>query len=125
MASFAFFFFSSRRRHTRLTCDWSSDVCSSDLDHPVSDLQLHRHRLTLLPPPRSDRDDLTLNGLLLGRVGDVETALHGLALLERLDRHAVGEGEDFYFGLASSCRCHGPKASTSLCVDVTGCFRCY
>src|SRR5690242_4424272 len=28
-----FFFFSSRRRHTRLTCDWSSDVCSSDLDH--------------------------------------------------------------------------------------------
>src|SRR6266571_6857869 len=26
-----FFFFSSRRRHTRLTCDWSSDVCSSDL----------------------------------------------------------------------------------------------
>src|SRR5690242_13169637 len=26
-----FFFFSSRRRHTILTCDWSSDVCSSDL----------------------------------------------------------------------------------------------
>src|SRR5438477_8573253 len=26
-----FFFFSNRRRHTRLTCDWSSDVCSSDL----------------------------------------------------------------------------------------------
>src|SRR5690242_11244039 len=26
------FFFSSRRRHTRLTCDWSSDVCSSDLE---------------------------------------------------------------------------------------------
>src|SRR5690242_7067323 len=25
------FFFSSRRRHTRLPCDWSSDVCSSDL----------------------------------------------------------------------------------------------
>src|SRR5882762_232138 len=36
-----FFFFSSRRRHTRFKCDWSSDVCSSDLipsrpegDHP-------------------------------------------------------------------------------------------
>src|SRR6476661_10293857 len=26
-----FFFFSSRRRHTRFKCDWSSDVCSSDL----------------------------------------------------------------------------------------------
>src|SRR5438132_13523906 len=28
---FVFFFFSSRRRHTRSLCDWSSDVCSSDL----------------------------------------------------------------------------------------------
>src|SRR5256885_6702937 len=27
----SFFFFSSRRRHTRLQGDWSSDVCSSDL----------------------------------------------------------------------------------------------
>src|SRR5689334_9767042 len=32
MHSFFFsFFFSSRRRHTRWNCDWSSDVCSSDL----------------------------------------------------------------------------------------------
>src|SRR3990167_10715558 len=30
-------FFSSRRRHTRFDCDWSSDVCSSDLP-----LWLHR-----------------------------------------------------------------------------------
>src|SRR2546422_2484313 len=28
---FCFFFFSSRRRHTRCSRDWSSDVCSSDL----------------------------------------------------------------------------------------------
>src|SRR6266498_5404470 len=28
-----FFFFSSRRRHTRCGRDWSSDVCSSDLPH--------------------------------------------------------------------------------------------
>src|SRR5438034_1509354 len=28
---FTIFFFSSRRRHTRSLCDWSSDVCSSDL----------------------------------------------------------------------------------------------
>src|SRR2546430_812716 len=27
-----FFFFSSRRRHTIFDCDWSSDVCSSDLE---------------------------------------------------------------------------------------------
>src|SRR5260221_11285287 len=30
-AIFCFFCFSSRRRHTRSLCDWSSDVCSSDL----------------------------------------------------------------------------------------------
>src|SRR5438132_9514807 len=33
--SCVFFFFSSRRRHTRSLCDWSSDVCSSDLDGAV------------------------------------------------------------------------------------------
>src|SRR6266480_2374270 len=37
--NFAFFFFSSRRRHTRLTCDWSSDVCSSDL---TAQTKLHK-----------------------------------------------------------------------------------
>src|SRR5258706_778849 len=32
-----FFFFSSRRRHTRLVSDWSSDVCSSDLVDAILD----------------------------------------------------------------------------------------
>src|SRR2546430_16195780 len=32
----SFFFFSSRRRHTRFDCDWSSDVCSSDLRSTTS-----------------------------------------------------------------------------------------
>src|SRR2546430_7260445 len=31
LSCLCFFFFSSRRRHTRFDCDWSSDVCSSDL----------------------------------------------------------------------------------------------
>src|SRR5690606_41057191 len=37
------FFFSSRRRHTRFSRDWSSDVCSSDLDDEFEALldQLH------------------------------------------------------------------------------------
>src|SRR2546430_4825758 len=30
------FFFSSRRRHTRFDCDWSSDVCSSDLKQKLT-----------------------------------------------------------------------------------------
>src|SRR2546426_12344150 len=38
-----FFFFSSRRRHTRLQGDWSSDVCSSDLEDPLDDPALHAH----------------------------------------------------------------------------------
>src|SRR5207237_7622511 len=33
------FFFSSRRRHTRFKCDWSSDVCSSDLSLESACLQ--------------------------------------------------------------------------------------
>src|SRR5688572_14554718 len=36
-----FFFFSSRRRHTRFDCDWSSDVCSSDLELPHLRAQGH------------------------------------------------------------------------------------
>src|SRR2546430_12351133 len=38
------FFISSRRRHTRFDCDWSSDVCSSDL---TSLLGIGRWDLTL------------------------------------------------------------------------------
>src|SRR6267143_6194608 len=40
-----FFFFSSRRRHTRWNCDWSSDVCSSDLDAHTSAVALVHRRL--------------------------------------------------------------------------------
>src|SRR2546430_13275592 len=43
------FFFSSRRRHTRFDCDWSSDVCSSDLLPSTSHV---RPRLTVrITPP--------------------------------------------------------------------------
>src|SRR5260370_1001461 len=43
------FFFSSRRRHTRFKCDWSSDVCSSDLSVTFSvvleNVTLHAEKL--------------------------------------------------------------------------------
>src|SRR2546427_6642088 len=43
---FFFFFFSSRRRHTRFDCDWSSDVCSSDLVQPqLAQLLAHDQHL--------------------------------------------------------------------------------
>src|SRR2546430_11478715 len=51
------FFFSSRRRHTRFDCDWSSDVCSSDLvgDSTIALTDLPRMAgagLLLAPSPR-------------------------------------------------------------------------
>src|SRR5688572_32663130 len=41
------FFFSSRRRHTRFDCDWSSDVCSSDLVNTINfeDPEKVRHKV--------------------------------------------------------------------------------
>src|SRR6266446_8260105 len=54
---YIFFFFSSRRRHTRLQGDWSSDVCSSDLARAarfgLMTLAMIPYRLALVPPVRS------------------------------------------------------------------------
>src|SRR5207248_5167787 len=52
----AYFFFSSRRRHTRSYGDWSSDVCSSDL-------VLCRTALRLPPPTRLRRTNTCLLGV--------------------------------------------------------------
>src|SRR2546430_16411128 len=40
------FCFSSRRRHTRFDCDWSSDVCSSDLDERPSHVMISNESKT-------------------------------------------------------------------------------
>src|SRR5207302_4301209 len=59
-------FFSSRRRHTRFSRDWSSDVCSSDL---VRD---RRRRLPRVGPAR-ERDRATeQQALARARHGDVQ-----------------------------------------------------
>src|SRR5260221_10734396 len=58
---FSFFFFSSRRRHTRSLCDWSSDVCSSDLCTPLPSVPCLQHKARSKsanwPPPPSGKAD--------------------------------------------------------------------
>src|SRR5688572_2062054 len=73
-----FFFFSSRRRHTRFDCDWSSDVCSSDLTH-------------LLRPPASaiDNSDAALRNLEL--LCQNQNQLFISRALNRSRRHSYSE----------------------------------
>src|SRR5256885_5143471 len=54
LESLYFFFFSSRRRHTILQGDWSSDVCSSDLSPRVGEPQRDNDRDQI----HADRDDV-------------------------------------------------------------------
>src|SRR5205809_4499083 len=63
-SSFLFFFFSSRRRHTRCSRDWSSDVCSSDLQ----DLHFQSGRFSVSTATIEDRkaDGGTAAGLQAG-----------------------------------------------------------
>src|SRR5256886_12568287 len=74
MRSRVVFFFSSRRRHTRFDCDWSSDVCSSDLPEAVTLLEgITAHS----PSP-----------VLLDLLGDARTQTHELAKAEEAYRKA-------------------------------------
>src|SRR2546429_9409413 len=66
------FFFSSRRRHTRCSRDWSSDVCSSDLvgdAKRAADVVRHddaRHPDLLLQPLDERIDDISVHGVEAG-----------------------------------------------------------
>ena len=65
MDEYKFFFFSSRRRHTRLVSDWSSDVCSSDLKQVV--VFPNPTELPAQIPDRTDTSSIKLG--FFGRVG--------------------------------------------------------
>src|SRR5262249_56092619 len=57
------FFFSRRRRHTRLVSDWSSDVCSSDLHHALtSSWRAKAGRKTSCAKKKLERDDDSKKG---------------------------------------------------------------
>src|SRR5438034_7757015 len=81
---FLFFFFSSRRRHTRSLCDWSSDVCSSDL-FLVYCLSFLRARAMI---EHEGSSDSTL------KISSVATALardHGVDRDDRSEERRVGK----------------------------------
>src|SRR2546430_11961629 len=70
------FFFSSRRRHTRFDCDWSSDVCSSDLDRGLGLgheplLPLHPEEEVGAEEDAVDADDDEVAQLLVVRLDEV------------------------------------------------------
>src|SRR5260370_37833052 len=70
-----FFFFSSRRRHTRFKCDWSSDVCSSDLceiNFHVSSRTLQRYQRLALHVRANATPESDLEAIL---DGGIEAAL--------------------------------------------------
>src|SRR2546430_11633100 len=78
------FFFSSRRRHTRFDCDWSSDVCSSDLDnldHVSFSIVKARHAI---PPRPVSGLDSKLDSLTLQRRVDFVYIVHFEVQLDRL-----------------------------------------
>src|SRR5260370_32831042 len=65
------FFFSSRRRHTRFKCDWSSDVCSSDL---ACTQRAHRVQKPHVPSKNTtSRFELDTGGS--GSIVDLETSV--------------------------------------------------
>src|SRR2546422_8475897 len=54
-SDWCFFFFSSRRRHTRCSRDWSSDVCSSDLDLVMVEQHYRGERSYIVKDPATHK----------------------------------------------------------------------
>src|SRR5256886_12720657 len=79
--SMDFFFFSSRRRHTRFDCDWSSDVCSSDLKARTKTLTIPRQVAMYLA-----RNMLAMQLVEIGQAfggRDHSTVIHSVDKVER------------------------------------------
>src|SRR5207248_3383323 len=74
-----FFFFSSRRRHTRSYGDWSSDMCSSDLDIPAEIVGRAKHFYSIYDKMAkkgkefNEIYDLTAMRVIVERQGDEGT----------------------------------------------------
>src|SRR6185503_2478844 len=92
-----FFFFSSRRRHTRCSRDWSSDVCSSDLGDDRSEVAAR----AVAADRNARRVDLQGLRIPMDELGGKETVVHrrrewvlrGQAIVDREYRAARTDGE--------------------------------
>src|SRR5690606_40262060 len=92
------FFFSSRRRHTRFSRDWSSDVCSSDLEDVVDfafDVQVVGDVVVDEPEPAVLEEVVDVAGLAGDQVvdgGDLRPRLdQGGAHVGRSEERRVGK----------------------------------
>src|SRR5256886_4489842 len=87
------FFFSSRRRHTRFDCDWSSDVCSSDLNMMQKDmlLALELGRQLDVPMPTTAVTNEFLTAARGMGVADKDFAVVFAVLAKRSGERRVGE----------------------------------
>src|SRR5689334_25346985 len=85
---FFFFFFSSRRRHTRWNCDWSSDVCSSDLDASG----IERERASGEEPHHAAREVCVV--MRVERLFARQQSDSVLVFIERSEERRVGKSVD-------------------------------
>src|SRR5690606_40891765 len=85
------FFFSSRRRHTRFSRDWSSDVCSSDLDWVrFSSTEPGPAQLELAVPGQHNR--LNARGAIAALIAaGFDPAAAAGALVDRSEERRVGK----------------------------------
>src|SRR5690606_35276375 len=89
------FLFSSRRRHTRFSRDWSSDVCSSDLPADVADEAQDPAPEEARKHPAMTRN---IERLLIANRGEIavriirtakDMGIHTIAVYSELDRDAL------------------------------------
>src|SRR2546430_11517959 len=85
-----FFFFSSRRRHTRFDCDWSSDVCSSDLWDEEASERVVINRVTALGLVRIATNPAAMGGRALS-IPDAWAEYHRIRALPRSEERRVGK----------------------------------
>src|SRR5215467_9472944 len=111
---YIFFFFSSRRRHTRLQGDWSSDVCSSDLSGAAG-------MYAAIEAARAGSSVMLIDRSLIGRGG--ATVMAQMTVAVALGVQTPDHWTYHYRDTVAAGRglCSGPLAQL-LCEDAPACI---